>query len=204
MRWPDLSSREEYWDPRRDFWKSCYDEATSYEDYLGGSEPRRVESWRKLAASLPPLTSEHVSRLTGYGRELNVLLVSGVWCGDCVRQGPMIRQIVDACDESVQLRVIDRDQNTKLRDEVRILGALRVPVAVFLSEDFFEVGRFGDRMLPTYRRKAASELGPACPVPGAVVPNDELRFERDEWVEVFERMLLMVRLAPPLRKRHGD
>jgi hypothetical protein len=193
-----------YLDLRRDFWKSCYQEASTYDDYLAQSEPRRAEKWTKLSASLPPLSEEQRARLTGYRRELHVLLVSGVWCGDCVRQGPMIRQIVDACDEGVALKVIDRDQNEALRDEVRILGALRVPVLVFLSEDFFEVGRFGDRMLTTYRRKAASELGPACPVPGALVPQDELRSERDEWVDVFERMLLMVRLAPPLRQRHGD
>ena len=40
---------------------------------------------------------------------MRVLVISGSWCGDCVRQGPMIRQIADACDDSVELRVIDRD-----------------------------------------------------------------------------------------------
>lgn len=131
-------------------------------------------------------------------------MVSGVWCGDCVRQGPMIRQIVEACDPTVELRVIDRDANESLRDEVRILGAMRVPVVVFLSEDFFEMGRFGDRTLAAYRAKAAKEMGAACPLPSAIVPADELLAERDEWVDVFERMLLMARLAPPLRRRHGD
>ena len=131
-------------------------------------------------------------------------MISGVWCGDCVRQGPMIEQIARACGDDVVLRVIDRDQSEPLRDEVRILGALRVPVLVFLSEDFHEVGRFGDRMLTTYRRKQATETGAACAVPTAELPEDELRSERDEWLDVFERMLLMVRLAPPLRERHGD
>lgn len=116
----------------------------------------------------------------------------------------MIRQIVDACDEQVELRVIDRDVDEALRDEVRILGAARVPVVVFLTENFHEAGRFGDRMLTTYRRKAETEIGAACAVPTAQLPPEELGAERDEWLDIIERMLLMVRLAPQLRQRHGD
>ena len=77
-------------------------------------------------------------------------------------------------------------------------------MVVFLSEDFHEVARFGDRTLHTYRRKAATEIGAACAVPSAELPPEELMAERDEWIAIFERMLLMLRLAPPLRERHGD
>lgn len=199
-----MSGESAYRDIRTSFWRSCFQNASDYETYLDRSEPKRADRWRAMEGKLPPLDAHDVERLTGFHRELNLLLVSGVWCGDCVRQGPMIRQITDACDDGVSLRVIDRDVDKKLRDEVRILGALRVPVLVFLSEDFFEVGRFGDRMLATYRRKASTEFGAACPVPSAVIPTDELRAERDEWIDIFERMLLMVRLAPPLRARHHD
>lgn len=193
-----------YFDVRSQFWSAGWGEATSYESYLEGSDPKRAANWENLSVRIPPLSQEHKTRLQDHARELNVLMVSGVWCGDCVRQGPMIRQITDACDDSVSLRVIDRDQNPALRDEVRVMGAARVPVVVFLSEDFHEVGRFGDRMLQTYRRKAATEIGAACAVPTAELPPEELAAERDEWVDIFERMLLMVRLAPPLRQRHGD
>lgn len=199
-----MEERPKYFDTRRGLWRTLWSEATSYEDYLAASEPERAGRWASLGKRIPPLSAEQKSRLTGYSRTLNALVVSGVWCGDCVRQGPMIRQIVRACDEGVRLRVIDRDQNPELRDEVRILGAARVPVVVFLSEDFHEVGRFGDRMLSTYRRKAETEIGAACAVPTAKLPPEELAAERDEWVDIFERMLLMVRLAPPLRERHGD
>jgi thiol-disulfide isomerase/thioredoxin len=193
-----------YRDVRAESWRSWFARALPYDGYLAGSDERKAARWRELESKLPPLDPDRRARLEGIGRELNVLVVSGVWCGDCVRQGPMIRQLAEACGGSVSLRLIDRDLDPALRDEVRILGAMRVPVVVFLSEDFFEVGRFGDRMLATYRKKALRELGPACPLPGAVPPCDELAAERDEWCDVFERMLLMARLAPPLRERHGD
>ena len=199
-----MNEKAKYLDIRSEFWSGCWAEAKRYDDYLKGSDPERAGRWENLSARIPRLSFEQRERLTGYGRTLKVLLVSGVWCGDCVRQGPMIRQIVEACDDEVSLRVIDRDQNPKLRDEVRILGAARVPVVVFLSEDFYEVGRFGDRMLHTYRLKAETEIGAACAVPTAELPREELSAERDEWATIFERMLLMTRLAPPLRERHGD
>jgi len=199
-----VSEEAKYHDVRSDFWRACWVEAASYNAYLEGSDPKRAEHWPKLEKRISALSAAQQKRLSDYGRKLNILLVSGVWCGDCVRQGPMIRQIADACDDSVELRVIDRDVNPQLRNEVRILGAARVPVVVFLSEDFHEAGRFGDRLLETYRRKATTEIGPACAVPTAKTPPAELVGERDEWLDIFERMLLMVRLAPPLRARYGD
>ena len=199
-----MSEEAQYRDIRSDFWRACWAEAASYEAYLEGSDAKRAGRWAPLGERIPALSEAQRDRVSGYGRKLNILLVSGVWCGDCVRQGPMIRQIAAACDDQVALRVIDRDVNPELRDEVRVIGAARVPVVVFLSEDFHEAGRFGDRMLETYRRKAATEIGAACAVPTAEIPPEELAAERDEWLDIFERMLLMVRLAPPLRARYGD
>ena len=200
----DTMQQSLYSDKRSAFWKERFSEASRYQEYLAQSDPDKAGNWRRMEKKLPPLSDTESKRLKGYGRCLHVLVVSGVWCGDCVRQGPILRQLSDACDPEVELRLIDRDVNADLREEVRLLGALRVPVVVFLSEDFFEVGRFGDRMLSTYRLKAQTELGPACPVPSLVPPDNELREERGQWLDVFERMLLMVRLAPPLRERHGD
>jgi hypothetical protein len=115
----------------------------------------------------------------------------------------MIRHIVDACDEGVRLRVIDRETDAKLRDEIRIMGAARVPVVVFLTEDFFEVGRFGDRMLVSYRNMAFREYGSdRWPLPAS--QEEGLAYELAEWVNIFERCILMARLSPLLKRRHSD
>jgi hypothetical protein len=75
---------------------------------------------------------------------------------------------------------------------------------VVLSEDFFEIARFGDRHLSVYRRKAKQELGAACD-PGLLPPtSDELQTEVEEWVNYFERAYYLLRLAPMLRKRYQD
>lgn len=191
-------------DPRSEFWKDHFHLAQPYDRYLARSDPDKARLWREMDDELPPLSDEQQARLRPIDRELNVLVSSGVWCGDCVRQGPMLRRIAEACGPNVALRIIDRDVSDALKNELRILGGTRVPAVVFLSEDFFEVGRFGDRPLSAYRAKAAGELGAACDT-GLVPPAaEQLAAEIADWVDVFERMLLMVRLSGFLRARHGD
>jgi thiol-disulfide isomerase/thioredoxin len=197
-----MIEQPKYFDIRSDFWKASFDQGEPYDDYLANSPQDKADPWREKARQIPALDAAEAQRLSGFNRTLNVLCVSGVWCGDCVRQGPMLKAIADAAGAT--LRVIDRDVNIDLRDEVRILGAMRVPVVVFLTEDFHEVGRFGDRLLTVYRRKAENEIGAACAVPYANTPEDQLKAEQSEWVDVFERMLIMTRLCPPLRQKYGD
>jgi hypothetical protein len=104
----------------------------------------------------------------------------------------------------VEVRYIDNQSDEQLRDELRIHGAARVPVAVTLSEDFFEIGRSLDRTLAAYLRKAKTELGDACDA-GIVPPSaDELAAEVSEWFQYFERQQVLLRVSPFLRKRHSD
>ncbi len=73
-----------------------------------------------------------------------------------------------------------------------------------LSEDFFEVGRFGDSHHSVYKRKLATELGAVCD-PGLVRAKDEdLRTELVEWINYFDRIQAILRLSPLLRRRYSD
>lgn len=192
-----------YHDGRSEFWRRQFGAALDYEAYLAASPSNQAEKWRAMADRLQPLLPDERGRLASLDRELNVLVYSGAWCGDCVRQGPMLQRIA-AATRRTRLRLIDRDASIELQEELRLVGALRVPVVVFLSEDFWEIGRFGDRMLTVYRSKARRELGPACDAGLIPPPPDELAAEQSEWVAIVERMLWMLRLSPPLRERHRD
>lgn len=193
-----------YLDIRQELWRSSFAEAEPYQEYLDNSAPKHRKRWVQMSSRLPELEPSIGARLRGYHRQLNLLLVSGIWCGDCVNQGPIINQLVVGSDEDIKLRVIDRDKIEALRDELRLLGALRVPVLVGLTEDYFEVGRFGDRTLTTYREKAVNEVGASCPIPSDAMDGREFRDLQEQWTDVIERWILMARLSPPLRERHSD
>jgi hypothetical protein len=197
-----MTEKPTYYDMRSEFWKHYWDKALEYKDYLHASDQEKVLRWRDSESRIPDLSLSQVERLKGFNRELNVLVYSGVWCGDCSRQGPILKKIALAAGDKVNLRFIERDISEELQDELRILGALRVPMVVFLTEDFWEVERFGERTLSVYRSKMAREIGRGSDT-GILSPRAREK-ELDEWVDIFERILIMIRLSPPLRKRHND
>jgi hypothetical protein len=134
---------------------------------------------------------------------MHLLCVAGAWCGDCVLQGPILQKIHES-SPSVELRFVDRDVRADVQDALVLNRGRRVPVTVFLSEDFEECARYGDRTISMYRRMAQERLGPACPT-GIVPPSDRyIDAVISDWVDEVERIQLMLRLSPRLRQVHGD
>lgn len=196
------SDASEYYDRRRDLFRRHFEKGLRYDEYVASGQESHQRRWREMLerVQLPAAQRKLVGSLT---RKINILVLSGTWCGDCVRQVPILKRIEEA-STVVTLRIVDRDENPELRDELRLGGGARVPVAVFLTENFFECARYGDRPLATYRAMARTQLGPACPIGPAPLDESELSGAVTEWVNEFERVQLMMRLAPHLREQHRD
>jgi len=197
-----VNGEPEYYDIRQSAFRAWFEKGLPYEQYLASSDPRHSERWRTAEQAIS-LTAHQRQLLGSFVRDIPVLCLSGAWCGDCVRQGPIFHAFEKAAPV-VDVRFLDREEFPDLMDELRICGAKKVPVVVFLTEDFFEVERYGDRTLSVYRRKAERELGPACPVPFGPRDANEASVEIQEWLDIFERVQLMLRLSPPLRRRYND
>lgn len=177
--------------------------AHSYDQYVAAGKPNEIENWRAFHARVA-LTTNQQSLIAGFNRQINVLCLSGTWCGDCVQQVPFIDHIQRACPARISARFLERDAHKDFSDALKICGGNRVPVTIFLNEDLEFVSLFGDRTLHRYRALAAKHLGGACPIPGAPVPADEITAQLQDWVDEFERVNLLLRLSSKLRQRHGD
>ncbi len=190
-----------------DYLKTKFDAGLNYPDYLKSGKPDQKEGWERIGGQVE-LTDAQRSMLAACKRDMNLLVVSGIWCGDCVRQGPMIQAIADAYGNEAggtcSVRWLDRDEHMDLQEQVSINGGNRVPVVIFAAEDFEPVGWAGDKLLSRYRVMASQALGANCPLPGAPVPQDELNAELADWVAEFERVALLLRLSGRLRQKHGD
>ncbi len=184
-------------------WSKVFAEAPSYASFLDRyATPSQRSRWDAMHARFA-LTDEQKSLLAGFARRMPVLCLCGAWCGDCINQCPAFDHFARA-SQAIDLRFLDRDATPQVREELSINGGHRVPVLVFLSEDGFEVSRYGERTLSTYRRMAADHLGPSCPT-GFVPPVAEaLAALTADWLDEFERAQLILRLSPRLRAMHGD
>jgi thiol-disulfide isomerase/thioredoxin len=183
-------------------WAARHAAGLPYADYIRTGKPDQTEAWTKIYHQAT-LTDAQKELLGGFTRRMKVIGLSGIWCGDCVQQGPLIERIAEASD-AIDLRWLDRDEHSEVQDLVTINAGRRVPVVIFLSEDDELVGWYGDRTLSRYRAIAARQLGPSCPLPGAPVDDDELAATLHDWLQEFERVQLLLRLSTRLRQKHGD
>jgi len=182
-------------------YQAAFDSARSYDDFLARYDSEDQKSrWAGAFARFEP-TADQKDLLGGFVREMNLLCLAGTWCGDCANQCPILERLARA-SARINLRFVDRDDSAALAAELRICGGNRIPVVVFLSEDFAECGRYGDRTLSKYRQMAVNLSGFAGPTARAgTSPTGEVA---QEWLNEFERIQLMLRLSPRLRERHGD
>ena len=194
-----------------DFFAAKFRGALPYDRYIATAKPHERANWDAAHARVR-LPDSAARLLATVERRVNVLVLSGTWCGDCVHQCPMFDHIAAAKpadrgspdSPGIDLRFLDRDQNLDLADHVTICGGHRVPTAIFLNEEFDFVSILGDRTLSRYRALAARQLGAACPLPGAPLPPDEIAATIQDWVNEFERVSLLLRLSPKLRAKHAD
>ncbi len=184
-------------------WTSVFAESLPYSRFLDRyANPAQRARW---AASHSRFSLEAKQRtlLEGFSRRMPVLCLAGAWCGDCINSCPVFDHFAQATP-NIDLRFLDRDARPEVRSALAINGGQRVPVLVFLSEDWFEVARYGERPISTYRRMAAEEFGPACPTGFLSAPAEASAELTSDWLVEFERCQIILRLSPRLRSRHAD
>jgi hypothetical protein len=173
----------------------------AYADFLAryGSEGDR-QRWQQTYDRIT-LTTAQRELLSLFRRQMNVLCLAGAWCGDCADQCPIFEQfaLVAPC---IVVRYLDRDDHADVQRVLQINDGNRVPVVVFLSEDGFGVGRYGERTLSKYRQLVHDQAGVAVGLPSS---GDSLLAQvTQDWLMEFERVQWLLRLSPRLRQLHGD
>jgi thiol-disulfide isomerase/thioredoxin len=175
----------------------------AYDNFLARyATDSQLQRWRQAREQFVPTPAQR-DLLSSFTRRMNVLVLAGAWCGDCINQCPVFEQFAAAAPV-ITTRYLDRDEHADVQRELQINGGNRVPVVVFLSEDGFEAARFGERTLSKYRQMMHDQTGAACPT-GIVLPGDPLpALVTQEWLDEFERVQWILRLSPRLRQLHGD
>jgi len=182
--------------------ETVFNQALTYEDYLATGTPEQTQRWQQMYDAAG-LTGDQKTLLGSFTREMKVLVISGIWCGDCVEQCPLLAHIASASDK-IDMRFIDRDEIIDFAQQLTFCGGTRVPVILFMAEDFAFCGLYGDRTLNRCRRLAQKQLGPACST-GLFIPDEEeINATTQDWLNEHERIQLMLRLSTRLREKYQD
>ncbi len=184
-------------------WSRVFHDSLPYEVFLERhASPAARMRWDSIRDRVQFEPAQR-SLLESFGRRMPLVCLAAGWCGDCAQQCPIVAAIARAT-RNVDLRFLEQNAHPAVRDALSINGGKRLPVFVFLSEDWYEVSRYGDRTLSIYRRMAADQLGSGCPT-GLVPPSEEwIRTVTQEWLDEIERVHILLRLSTRLREKHGD
>jgi len=174
-----------------------------YGRYVQTGSDEQQRRWNQMYEAAR-LTDTQQQLVGGFVRSMKILAFSGIWCGDCVEQCPMLQRIAEANPAKIDLRFVERPRDGELIPELRINGGNRVPVALFLSEDDQWCATAGDRTIHRYRALAHRRLGAHCPT--GIVPPEKAELEATlaDWLNEVERVQLMLRLTPRLREKYQD
>jgi hypothetical protein len=156
--------------------------------------PADKAAWDRVRTAVV-LTPDQKALLATFVRPIRVKVLAEAGCVDCIRQCPIFERFAEAAPV-LTVRYLDRDAHPEVQEELRINGGNRLPVVVFYSEDGFEVARYGERPLSTYRRMLAADLGLALPA------DDPLAAATQDWLDEFERVQCLLRLSSRLKRLH--
>jgi len=175
----------------------------TYEAFVAlGAPEGHHHQWHERYGRLA-LDDAQRALVAGFTRRINVLCLTGTWCGDCALQGAAMQRIAEANPDLLTLRFLLRsEEHADLIVGNQINGGFRVPISWFMAEDLEPVSRFGDRTLSRYRAMTRKALGESAVL--APPPADPVREVLREVLVEFERVHLLLRLSPRLRQKHGD
>src|SRR5258707_14717849 len=105
-----------------------------YDRYVMTGNEEQQRRWSQVYDAAR-LTDAQKQLVTGFVREMKILVFSGIWCGDCVEQCPLIHRIAEANPGKIDLRFVERPRDGELVPKLRINGGNCGLVVIILSEE---------------------------------------------------------------------
>lgn len=116
--------------------KEKFYQSQSFPDYLATIKENKSQwedNYRNYSVS-----PEAIGVLSQIQQKFYVLAISEDWCGDSVRNLPVIAKLVENLPEA-EMRVIRRDLNLDLMERYALNGKKRIPTVVFFDSNFKEL-----------------------------------------------------------------
>ncbi|MCH2136855.1 MAG: thioredoxin family protein [Phycisphaerales bacterium] len=180
-----------------------FEQAASFQTFVAGADPGHQSVWAERFDRLE-LNDEQQAVVQRFERPMQVLCLTGRWCGDCALQGAALGRIALAAGELIDLRFLERGETTaELAVACMINAGMRVPVTFLMAQDGHPAACLGDRTLSRWRSMARKALGADANV-SAPAPEDPVRAVLQEVLDEVERVQWLLRLSPRLRAMHGD
>lgn len=112
---------------------------------------RRIKRWNKTLK----ISDESKKVIENYSKETTWLVLTESWCGDAAHLLPVMNKVVEI-NESIDFRIVMRDQNDELMNQFLTNGNKSIPKLIMIDNQSGEVlNSYGPR--PTEATKLVNE-----------------------------------------------
>ena len=139
-------------------WSAVFASGQAYEDWItSGTSPENREKMEALRQGqiLEPQVEGFLAALP---RPVHVVAIAEDWCGDVVKQVPVLARMAQAAP-ALRVRFISREQHPAVFARFLTNGGEAIPKFIFLSDRFVECGNWGP--MPGSLREVIAR-GKAC------------------------------------------
>ncbi len=110
-----------------------FDSGYDFAEYLNVIKARK-DDWLNNYQEFQ-LTEAENKKLASISKRFNILALSEDWCGDSVRNLPVIARIVEALPNA-KFKILTRDDNLDLMQKFTADGKMRIPTVIFSDQKF--------------------------------------------------------------------
>ena len=157
--------------------KAIWNNGQTYADWFAAikNPHMRTEMERfDKEIAIPDATAKALKSLK---RSVHVLAIVEDWCGDVRRNAPVLARVCALNPEKLKLRCVDKETKPELMVRYLTNAAEAIPLFVFFSETFVEIGNWGPRPYECKRLmargKAAGKIDDAREGIHAYYANDK-------------------------------
>ena len=139
-------------------WEAIFRSGQTYQAWIReGSDTSNREKMETLRQELE-LEPQVAGFLAALPRPVRVLAIAEDWCGDVVKQVPVLARMEEAAG-NLEVRYVSRDQHPQVFARYLTNGGEAIPKFIFLSSNWVECGNWGP--MATAQRELIAR-GKAC------------------------------------------
>lgn len=125
-----------------------FENSVNAEDYLNKVDENYLPRWEKKLDQVK-FTEEQLKFLNDNLPEVNIVVFSADWCGDCQNGVPVLMKIAEA-NSQINLRLIDRDSHQEMLEKYLTSGSKKIPLVFFMNSEYQEINRWVERSAYSY------------------------------------------------------
>lgn len=115
----------------------------SYDDYLKDMNDKYRQGWIDKYDKIE-ITPAQREILASPSREMNIVVFAAGWCPDCKAACPILK-IMEDLSNYIDLTLIDKDQHSDKMKDYHTNGGPRIPLVLFMNDEFEELDRWVER-----------------------------------------------------------